>query len=274
MAESKPRLLRYYIRDSVVPFEEDMYHEFKGHRNLSVEELPPWTKESSDGRERASRRAVSRSLNGFINTGKGGTVYLGIIDSGEVRGLTLTQFQKDHLVASLDDLMSRYTPAVAPHRYRVRFVPVVQKDSSEEERYLQCMPDSGEECETEERKRPHQLRTHLYCWCDKESLSQYSCGILATDYVIEITIKPWDPSDTRNADVACGTLVNIHPFHADEEGTVYFRTQASLRQYSMIEAAHLTRQETKELCQQEVQRLENEVQLLKEKIKAKEECGV
>lgn len=97
-------------------------------------------------------------------------------------------------------------------------------------------------------------------------------------------------------------------------------------QYSMIEAAHLTRQETKELCQQEVQRyihiplctilktylffiivlilwcfqlyverkvllwlfnydvfwniffvyfrLENEVQLLKEKIKAKEECGV
>lgn len=52
MAESKPKLLRYYIRDSVVPFEEDMYHEFKGHRNLSVEELPPWTKESSDGRER------------------------------------------------------------------------------------------------------------------------------------------------------------------------------------------------------------------------------
>lgn len=60
MAESKPKLLRYYIRDSVVPFEEDMYHEFKGHRNLSVEELPPWTKESSDGRGRASRRAVSR----------------------------------------------------------------------------------------------------------------------------------------------------------------------------------------------------------------------
>lgn len=91
-------------------------------------------------------------------------------------------------------------------------------------------------------------------------------------------------------------------------------------QYSMIEAAHLTRQETKELCQQEVQRyihvhlctktyffyivlwffhlylkrivllwllmiyvklffmyfrLESEIQVLKEKIKAKEEeCGV
>ena len=34
-----------------------------------------------------------RSLNAFLNTGKGGTVYLGIIDSGEVRGLKLTQFQ-------------------------------------------------------------------------------------------------------------------------------------------------------------------------------------
>lgn len=67
MAESKPKLLRYYIRDSVVPFEEDMYHEFKGHRNLSVEELPPWTKESSDGRERASRRAVSR----YYKAGRG-----------------------------------------------------------------------------------------------------------------------------------------------------------------------------------------------------------
>lgn len=58
MAQSKPKLLQYYIRDSVVPFEEDMYHEFKGHRNLSVEELPPWTKETN--KDRASRRAVSR----------------------------------------------------------------------------------------------------------------------------------------------------------------------------------------------------------------------
>nr|XP_022336011.1 uncharacterized protein LOC111132493 [Crassostrea virginica]XP_022336012.1 uncharacterized protein LOC111132493 [Crassostrea virginica]XP_022336013.1 uncharacterized protein LOC111132493 [Crassostrea virginica]XP_022336014.1 uncharacterized protein LOC111132493 [Crassostrea virginica] len=265
MAETKPKVLRYYIRDSVVPFEEDMYHEFKGHRNLCVEELPPWTKETL--REKASRKAVSRTMNGFVNTGKGGTVYLGIIDSGEVRGLTLTQFQKDHVVASVDDLMSRYTPSVAPHRYKVRFVPVVQRESSEEERYLQCVPYSGEECEHQERKRPHQLRTHLYCWCDKESLSQYSCGTLATDYVIEITIKPWDPADQRNAEVSCGTLVSMHPFHADEEGKVYFRTQASSRQYSMIEAAHLTRQETKEMCQQEVHRLQNEIKRLKEKIR-------
>ncbi|XP_061197361.1 uncharacterized protein LOC133205542 [Saccostrea echinata] len=264
MAQSKPKLLRYYIKDSVVPFEEDMYHEFKGHRNLAVEELPPWTKETL--KEKASRKAVSRALNGFVNTGKGGTIYLGIIDSGEVRGLTLTQYQKDHVIGSLDDLMSRYTPPVAPHRYKVKFVPVIQKECTEEERFLQCVPDPGEYYETEERKRPHQFRTHLYCWCDKESLSQYSCGILATDYVIEITIKPWDPMDSRNTDVSCGTLVSMHPFHADEEGMVYFRRQASLVQYSMIEVAHLTRQETKEQCHLEVQRLENEIKQLKKKL--------
>ncbi|XP_048752200.2 uncharacterized protein LOC125663844 [Ostrea edulis] len=268
MAQSKPKLLQYYIRDSVVPFEEDMYHEFKGHRNLSVEELPPWTKETN--KDRASRRAVSRALNGFINTGKGGTTYLGIIDSGCVRGLTLTQYQKDHVVGSLDDLMSRYTPHVAPHRYKVKFVPVVQEDCTEEERYLQCVSDLGEGYGLEERKRPHHFRTHLYCWCDKESFSQYSCGTLATDYVVEITIKPWDPSDPRNADVSCGTLVSMHPFHADEEGMVYFRRQASLIQYSMIEVAHLTRQETEKQCQLEVLRLENEIKELQKKLRKNE----
>ena len=49
---------RYYIRGETAPFEEDMFHEFKGHRNLCVEELPPWTKESKT--ERASRQAISR----------------------------------------------------------------------------------------------------------------------------------------------------------------------------------------------------------------------
>lgn len=57
---SKPNAnsMRYYVRGNIVPFEEDMYHEFKGHRSISVEELPPWTHEKHD--EKASRRAVSR----------------------------------------------------------------------------------------------------------------------------------------------------------------------------------------------------------------------
>ena len=34
-----------------------------------------------------------RTINGFLNTGKGGVVYLGIIDSGAIRGIQLTQYQ-------------------------------------------------------------------------------------------------------------------------------------------------------------------------------------
>lgn len=51
--------------------------------------------------------------------------------------------QKDYLVVSFDDLMFRYILVVVLYRYRVRFVLVVQKDSLEEERYLQCMFDLG-----------------------------------------------------------------------------------------------------------------------------------
>ena len=51
---------RYYVRGATAPFEEDMLHEFKGHRCLAVEELPPWTQESKT--EKASRRAVSRYI--------------------------------------------------------------------------------------------------------------------------------------------------------------------------------------------------------------------
>ena len=34
-----------------------------------------------------------RNINGFLNTGKGGTIYLGIVDDGKVKGLLLTQYQ-------------------------------------------------------------------------------------------------------------------------------------------------------------------------------------
>ena len=42
--------------------------------------------------------------------------------------------QKDHVVKSMNDLMSRYSPAVPKHRYRVRFVPVLSPDTPEQER--------------------------------------------------------------------------------------------------------------------------------------------
>jgi hypothetical protein len=34
-----------------------------------------------------------RAINAFLNTGKGGTVYLGIVDEGVVKGIRLSQYQ-------------------------------------------------------------------------------------------------------------------------------------------------------------------------------------
>lgn len=36
---------------------------------------------------------IDRAINGFLNTGKGGTIYLGINDEGVVKGIRLSQYQ-------------------------------------------------------------------------------------------------------------------------------------------------------------------------------------
>ena len=36
------RVPRYYVRNEVLNMEEDQTHEFKGHRNISVYDIPPW----------------------------------------------------------------------------------------------------------------------------------------------------------------------------------------------------------------------------------------
>ena len=36
--------------------------------------------------------------------------------------------QKGHVEYSLDDVFSRYTPQVKPHRYKLSFVPVVESE--------------------------------------------------------------------------------------------------------------------------------------------------
>ena len=47
---------RYYVRAETVPFEEDNTHEFKGHKNIAVEDVPPFT----DSSGKSTRKAISR----------------------------------------------------------------------------------------------------------------------------------------------------------------------------------------------------------------------
>ena len=42
-----------------------------------------------------------RTLNGFLNTGQGGTVYLGVLDDGTVSGLSMSPFQVSKIFISV-----------------------------------------------------------------------------------------------------------------------------------------------------------------------------
>ncbi|KAL5020985.1 hypothetical protein ScPMuIL_000140 [Solemya velum] len=188
--------------------------------------------------------------------------YLGILDSGLVKGLKLTQYQKDHVCESVHDTVSRYNPPVKRHRYKIKIIPVISQNSSEEDRMNQCTQSNSEQYEREYRARQHRIRSHKYCWCDEDAVAQVNCGVIAADYVIEIKVHAWDPDDPRNQEDACGRVAKLHPLHEDEEGNIHFRCQASLVQYSLSEIALLSRQEVHDRCREEKRRLQEELRKL------------
>lgn len=69
---------------------------------------------------------ASRNLCGFLNTGCGGTVYIGILDGGRIKGVRLTRYQQDHLLLSLQDAMKAFRPPVPHFMYNAEFVPVLE----------------------------------------------------------------------------------------------------------------------------------------------------
>lgn len=52
------RIPKYYVRNEVLNIEEDQTHEFKGHRNISVYEIPPWCINADENIR--TRNAISR----------------------------------------------------------------------------------------------------------------------------------------------------------------------------------------------------------------------
>merc|ERR1711963_1169569 len=106
----------------------------------------------------------------------GGTVYLGIHDSGNVFGLRLTLAQMDHLQGSITDTLSRFRPRVDPALVKINFVPVLKRD--------QQSPNWSDElkkwCIAERQKldldeeTPHKRRRPLAsCWCERQAGKKY-----------------------------------------------------------------------------------------------------
>ncbi|XP_044175611.1 uncharacterized protein LOC114965074 isoform X1 [Acropora millepora] len=229
----------FYVVDSVVPFEEDATHEFKGHRNIAVEELP--SRCYFPGTDRRSRKAVSRNINAFLNTGKGGTVYLGIIDDGTVKGLHMSQYQKDHVTVSVGDLLSRYTPKVPQECYKVEFVPVLNLAETSDVELQPQLQDHVNGDMDSIRFRPHLLRTPGYCWCDRDAVEAFHKGIPSPLHVVEITVFPWKKENFVKGKE--GSHIKFHPVYEDEEGNCYFRRQGSIVKYSLQDVVEFTKEE-------------------------------
>ena len=93
-----------YIRGEKVNVEEDLTHEFKGHRVICREELKL---HQLSGRQRQTRQEWSKYLCGMLNTGLGGTLYGGILDDGSVAGFLMSRYQQLHVMLALQEVFSR-----------------------------------------------------------------------------------------------------------------------------------------------------------------------
>ena len=167
MAPSASVRSRTYTRGKVVAnMEEDLTHEFKAHRTISIENR---TRTLQEGAEVYSqtRQHWSKYLCGMVNS-SGGTLYGGVQDEGRVVGFMLSQYQKDHVVIQLEDLFERFTPPVSTDQYSVSFVPVVDEEFVADPVIADPNMKGME----------HILRSTNRCWCDEESAASYEFGEL------------------------------------------------------------------------------------------------
>lgn len=77
----------YYVKGDILPQDEDLRHEFKGHRSISSNEISAIHHRHLGDSERRSRQCITKTLCGMLNSGFGGTTYCGVTDEGVVEGL-------------------------------------------------------------------------------------------------------------------------------------------------------------------------------------------
>lgn len=214
----------YYIRHNFIDVEEDLTHEFKAHRCLSVRDLSSKamavTRTGALDRKKNPfcRSPISKNICGMLNTGKGGTIYMGVTDSGKVEGFMMCQFQKDHFLLSLQDLLASFQPPVPNHFWKVNFVRIFDKADEvicDDNKTVPVSPDL--------RDLPHELRESRYCWCDCFTLANMESGLMESFFVIELCLQAWDYFDTRNFTLRVDGHQNLNPLFVNEEGRCAIR---------------------------------------------------
>ncbi len=140
--------------------------------------------------------------------------------------------------------MSRFAPHVERHRWQMKFVPCISPNTNREDTLKTINYDPYCSVTSQDRTRPHTIRTPRYCWCHKDASAMLNHGILVPNYIAEIIIHPWNPDNPLNQH-AVG-IMKARPIHEDDMGNVYFRGQGSLLQYTKQEIRHMSRQMVKD----------------------------
>ena len=153
--------------------EEDLRHEFKGHRTITIENrivVKPWMGGAGQaiGEYSNTRQQWSKYLCGMLNTGQGSTLYGGIQDCGTVVGFMMSEYQQDHVRIQLEDMFERFTPRVSPDQYTLTFVPVLDEGDS-------FVPDPVA-TDPVRKSLEHKIRTWGRCWCDEETAASHDFG--------------------------------------------------------------------------------------------------
>ncbi|XP_071550350.1 uncharacterized protein [Panulirus ornatus] len=182
--------IRHYVLGQRISMEEDVAHEFKGHRSISIHDIQNICFNLNQAGAR-TRNAISITIGAMLNSGQGGTIYLGVTDSGIVKGITLTRYQQDHVEASLEWTLGKFTPPVPDSRYSVAFVPVISSKSHT----LSAV--TSEHVDNIRRNQPHHVAQPYSCWCDVDAEAQQSLGKLPVVYVVEIHVRPWEPHNIK-----------------------------------------------------------------------------
>ncbi|KAK6026061.1 divergent AAA domain protein, partial [Ostertagia ostertagi] len=100
--------------------DEDEYVEFKMHLKNASYEIPKRTEGDVIIRQ---TQPLSQTICAFLNT-DGGRLYIGIDDTGMVRGVPLNNDMKDHYLASLSECLYHFVPPVPPELIQVGFIRV------------------------------------------------------------------------------------------------------------------------------------------------------
>eukprot|EP00058_Branchiostoma_floridae_P001853 XP_002587341.1 hypothetical protein BRAFLDRAFT_100539 [Branchiostoma floridae] len=75
----------------------------------------------------------------FLN-GNGGTMFVGVLDNGTVKGVGLTSSQEDDLSRSAHDTIADFLPDVPPSWINVRFVPIMNLELKVVEVHVKAGP--------------------------------------------------------------------------------------------------------------------------------------